>query len=655
MIPSVARARRAAFLAFAAAALAAPLLPQAIPLDLEVGYRWVDVSGNERMYRTQINDRQGLLLRSFNYTLSEPLGGGLLDYFQVDASDIGAGPAGRLRLQAGAVDLYKLTFTWRQTDLYSALPAFANPFLAEGIIPGQQTYNRQRNIYDATLQLLPGKIISPILQFTRNTYSGPGTTTYHLGGNEFQLNDQVNSVDDLYRLGFNFQYGPVQGGVTQGWRYFRWNQTNTLVPGAGDGNVTTPVLGQDVTADAIASVQENKTNTPVTNAWVTGSLFGRLKLIGSYMKADGSNETRYVEGDAGNFVSFEISRFFAGLGETVNSRARTDYWQGSARAEFDVTSNVQVAGGWSENSRTLTGQALIASLYLNTVTFAGVPAGDLLQEIDARTAVERQDTVFDAGVTAQMLGPFSVNAGWSQLQQDVLATPDASEIIVPGGQGGEFERTVNTFGGGFTFAACGVTLTGDYRHDDANQPIFRTDFINRDRYKFRALWNFKDFLKVGAVFSETHADDDIVEIGYRAKVREFVADVEVSLLKNMLTLRASGGEFATNREILIRIPQDFEIVPTKQKEFGHTWEGGVHFLWKDFSLDAAYLWMNNNGSIPFTVDRFRVVADWFFLKNLGATFEWLDDKYSERPAFDQAGALADYNGNRYYVGLHWRP
>ena len=386
-----------------------------------------------------------------------------------------------------------------------------------------------------------------------------------------------------------------------------------------------------------------------------GSLFGRLKLIGSYMKADGSNETRYIEADAGNFVSFEISRFFAGLGETVNSRARTDYWQGSARAEFDVTSNVQVAGGWSENSRTLTGQALIASLYLNTVTFAGVPAGDLLQQIDARTAVERQDTVFDAGVTAQMLGPFSVNAGWSQLQQDVLATPDASEIIVPGGQGGEFERTVNTFGGGFTFAACGVTLTGDYRHDDANQPIFRTDFINRDRYKFRALWNFKDFLKVGAVFSETHADDDIVEIGYRAKVREFVADVEVSLLKNMLTVRASGGEFATNREILIRVPQDFEIIPTKQKEFGHTWEGGVHFLWKDFSLDAAYLWMNNNGSIPFTVDRFRVVADWFFLKNLGATFEWLDDKYRERPAFDQAGALADYNGNRYYVGLHWRP
>ena len=432
--------------------------------------------------------------------------------------------------------MYKLTFTWRETDLYSALPAFANPFLSEGIIPGQHTYNRTRNIYDATLELLPGKLISPILQYTRNTYNGPGTTTYHLGGDEFLMNEQVNSTDELYRLGLGLNCGPVQAGFTQGWRYFRWKQVNTLVPGAGDGNVTNPVLGQDIHADAIASAEENKVNTPVTNAWVTGNLFGRLKLVGSYMKADGSTETSYVEADAGNFVGFEIARFFSGLGETVNSRARTDYWRGSARAELEIVPNVTLAGGWAENSRTLTGQALIASLYLNTVTYAGVPTGQILRQIDARTAVEQQNVVYDANVTARMLGPFAVNAGWSQTQQDVVATADAAEIVVPGGQDGSFERTVNTYGGGASFSMWGLTLTGDYRHDDANQPIFRTDYINRDRYKFRGVWNFKDVLKVGAVFSETDADDDIVEIGYKTKVREFVADVELTLLQNMLTL-----------------------------------------------------------------------------------------------------------------------
>ena len=60
-----------------------------------------------------------------------------------------------------------------------------------------------------------------------------------------------------------------------------------------------------------------------------------MKLIGTYIKADGSNETNYVEADAGKFLSFEIARFFSGLGETVDSRARTDYWRASARAEVN--------------------------------------------------------------------------------------------------------------------------------------------------------------------------------------------------------------------------------------------------------------------------------------------------------------------------------
>jgi hypothetical protein len=503
--------------------------------------------------------------------------------------------------------------------------------------------------------MFPGKALTPLLGYTRNVYQGPGTTTYHVGGDEFLLNQQVNSVDQLYRIGLGFHYGAFQGAVTQGWRQFRWKDTQTLSPGAGDGNVTRPVLGQDITASEISSVQESKINTPVTNAWITGSLLGRLKLIGSYVRADGSNETSYVEADAGNFVSFEIARFFSGLGETVSSQASTDYWRGSARAEIQLTPNVDLTGGWAEVSRTLDGQALIASLFLNTVTYAGQSTGDLLRQIDAQTAIQRQDQVYDASVTARMLGPFAVNGGWSQTRQNVTVTPDASEIVIAGGQGGTYERTVNTYGGGVSFAKNGLMLTADYHHDEGNQPIFRTDYINRDRYKFRGVWNFRDFLRLGGVFQETHADDDIVEIGYSTKVREVAADLEVSLLKNMLTLRASGGEFLVNRQILIRVPEDFDIVPTFQKELGHMWEGGVHFQWERLSLDGGYLWMNNNGSIPFTVGRTRVLAEYFFTKNLGADFEWLQDIYDERPAIDQAGPLANYNGNRYYVGFHWRP
>ena len=37
---------------------------QTTPVDVEIGYRWTDISGNEDMYRTQINEDEGLLIRA---------------------------------------------------------------------------------------------------------------------------------------------------------------------------------------------------------------------------------------------------------------------------------------------------------------------------------------------------------------------------------------------------------------------------------------------------------------------------------------------------------------------------------------------------------------------------------------------------------------
>ena len=657
-MPSARRLRTVAWtagilLAGAARTRAQTAEQPSFPVDIQLGYRFVDVGGNDQEYRTQINDRPGVLLRSLDYAAPGSLG--FLDTLQITGSDIGAGPAGQFRLLAAQTDVFRLNFTWRETDLYSALPAFANPFIDSGLVPGQQTWNRTRNIYDVQLDLLPGKIVSPILGYTRNVYDGPGTTTYHVGQNEFQQNDFVESVDQLWRVGLGFNWDNIQAGFTQGWRQYHWQDVATLVPGAGNGNNTAPVLGQPLTAQTLTNTEYDKVNTPVTNAWLTANLFGRLKLIGTFIKADASDETNYVEADMGQFLSFEIARFFGGLAETVDSKARTDYWKASGQAELSVTSNVQVVGGWAENSRKLDGTALIEDLYLDTVTYAGQSTGNLVQEINAHTEVDEMDRVYNAGVTARQLGPFSVNAGWSQTQENVTATPDASEIVIPGGQGGRYQRVVNTFGGGATFSQGGLTLTANYHHDEADVPIFRTDYISRDRYDFRGLWNYGNFLKIGAVFRETQADDDIVTIGYNTTIREVQGNFEVTLLKDMLTIRGAGGEFLTDRDILIRQPQDFSIVTTEQRELGHNWEGGAHFVWQSLSLDAAYLWMNNNGSIPFTVDRIRVLAEYFFTKNVGLDFEWMRDKYDERVAFDQAGPLADFNGNRYFVGVHWRP
>ncbi len=220
------------------------------------------------------------------------MGDGALDYFRIDATDIGAGPASALRVSAGQVERFRIDFSWRRTDNFSALPAFANPLLDEGIIPGQHTYDRSRDIYDATLQLFPGKTLTPILGFTRNMYRGPGTTTYHLGGNDFLLNEGVRAIDDEYRIGLAFNTKLVQGAVTQGYRSFRYTNTVSLVPGAGQGNEDFPILGHTVTADGIDRTTTGKANTPVTNVWIKANPLSLLTLTGSYIRADAERDQR---------------------------------------------------------------------------------------------------------------------------------------------------------------------------------------------------------------------------------------------------------------------------------------------------------------------------------------------------------------------------
>ena len=633
-------------------AAALPLRAQGVP-EFELGYRFVDISGNEQMYRTQINDRPGFLLRSLSFNSAGPMGG-ILDYAHLDVSDVGAGPAGMLRFTAGQVETFRLTFSWRRTNLYSALPAFANPFLEDGVVPGQHTYNRTRDIYDATLELFPGKTLTPILGYTRNVYRGPGNTTYHVGENEFALDDEVRSRDEEYRVGLAFDAGPVRGAVIQGWRHYLWTDTATLQPGAGNGNIDFPIFGQNVTADGITRTTDSKINTPVTSAWVTGKFLGRIKVIGSYIRANASGPaTDSIEADTGNFVSFELARFFSGLNETITSSAHTDYWRGSARAEINLAANVDLTGGWTERRRSLDGTALVSSLFVDAVTFGGVSVGDLQRVIDSDTSLERMDRTYDATVTARLLGPVSANAGWSQTHQDVTfgADPD----LLAAGEGDRFSRVVNTYGGGVTFSQAGFTLGADYRRDHADRPIFRSDFINRDRYKVRAGWSWKDLVRIGGTWQETHANDAIVEIGYNTRVRELAGDLEVGPIAKVLTIHGSAGEFKVDRDILIRQPQDFDIAESVQKELGHTWEGGLRLAWERFTLDGAFLWMGNDGSIPFTINRVRARAEAFVTKNVGIAGEWWRDQYGEKPAFDQAGSLANFNGNRYYVGLHWRP
>ncbi|MEO8033528.1 MAG: hypothetical protein ABI837_03795, partial [Acidobacteriota bacterium] len=595
---------------------------QSVPFDLEVGYRWLDLKGSNAMYRTQINERGGLLIRSFTLGTSDFEGHtSLIDRFRIDVSDLGVGPAGSLRLEAARSGAYRFRLGYRGTEAFSSLPAFANPLIGQGITPGQHTYDRKRRMVDLDLELLPDRPVSPFIGYTWNENNGPGQTTYHVGQDEFLLLQDLHERDRELRAGASFHFKSVYGQVTQGWRSFRGTDSVTLAPGAGAGNSPGTILGQPDIAGAITRRDTSHVDTPFTNAYVTGQLTSRVRLIGNYVRFAATSTGDEAESAAGSFTSFGLSRFYTGISESASSGAKNTTWRGGARTEINLIPNVDFLAGYQREHRELNGNALIDTIFLQSITFAGLDRRDIETVLKATSSLKRDEDVWNAGISARALGPFSLRGEYRESKQDITVAPDLSEIVVPGSQSGDFNRRIRTFDVNGAFTRSGLTLGAAWRRDSANDPIFRTDYLDRDRLRLRAAWATpKKMFRAGVTAERTTQSNDR-EAGYDARLRQYSGEVEIAPI-DALHFRGSVSQFRADSTISFRRPENFTIAQSIHQENGKAREGGLSFLRGPFTIDAGAGRFQNEGTIPFTINRVRVRATWDFKPSAGIAGEW---------------------------------
>jgi hypothetical protein len=623
---------------------------QAVLVDVEAGYRFLDVSGNEDLYRSQINERKGFLLHNLNVSATGGVGAGLFDHVRLDATDIGAGPAGALRFEAGRAGAYRFQFAFRHAQLFSALPAFANPLLSNGIVPGQHTQDRTRDTFDATLEFLPGGMFSPFVGYSRNHLTGPGRTTYHVGQDEFRLDSDLDDTEQEIRIGTGFRLGPVAGEFSQGWRQYKGSERLSLAAGGNDGNNAGTVLGVPVSLQEFSRETTGKVNTPVTQAFAAAELTPGLRLSGSYSRAKSGSDGAESESLEGNLVSFAISRFFAGLDETISQRSDSTQWRVNGRVDYQLAPGVDATASFTQKHREFDGFGLISTLFFDTENFSHFDPRNFQELISASNALERTEKIYDVIVSAHILGPIAIRAGWTLTDQGVNASPAAAEIVVPGGQGGAYVRRIQSFLLGATVAEKTVTFGAEFRNDDANDPIFRTDYLNRKRYKLRGSIRPGDFLTIAANADQTNFSNDREGIGFTGRSRNYGLDLDVSFWKP-LRLRVSGGRFLNDTKIPIRQPQDFSVVNSLYAENGRFEEGGLAFSLAPVTFDASIGTFRNSGSYPFRVHRAHARVEYAFASNFSGIGEWAKDKYEEASPVSGAGK---YNANRYGVFLRWR-
>lgn len=631
--------------------LAAPVLhAQMIPFDAEVGYRWLDVSGNEGMYRTQINERSGFLIRRLTFATSDFEGNtGLVDRFRLDISELGVGPAGSLRLEAERSGAYRLRMAYRGAEAFSELPAYANPLLGQGVLPGQHTWDRTRRMFDVDLDVLPDGAITPFVGFSMNDNSGDGFTTYNFGQDEFRLRQDIEENETEFRVGAGFRFGNFYGRALQGWRSLDVEETLSLAPGAGGGNNPGPVRGTPVQAGELRRTSEMDGSTPFTNLFVTGRFADRLQITGRFVQFNSENDGTESEDAAGSFASFGLGRTFTGFNGIVDSRAENDTWRGGARAEYSLRSNFDVYAGFEREERETSGTALINELYINSITFGGADRRDLEEILDTESSIDRNEDTLTVGAAARAIGPFSIRAEFRNRTQDVTVAPDLEEIVVPGAQEGTFERSIDTIDTSASFAKAGFHVGLAWRNDSADDAIFRTDYLDRDRLRLRAGWTSpNNFFRVGATAENIDQSNDRPDIGYDAETQQYSADLELAPIES-LRFRASFSQFETDSTVSIRRPENFTIIQSVHREDGQAVEGGVAFQRSKLGLDASYSQFENEGTFPFELERLSARFSYDFVPRAGIAFEWNNDTYDETE-----NAYGDYDATRYGVYLRFR-
>jgi hypothetical protein len=614
------------------------------PIDVEVGYRLTNIGGNEDMYRTQINERSGFLIRAF--TMQGVSETSLVEHFRIDANDIGTGPAGVLRVDAGKTGKYRVRLGYRRTNFFSAVPELANPLLGQGIFPGQHTYDRKRDMLDVDVDLLSYGKISPFFGYSLNRTSGPGTTTVHLGQDEFLLGQDLRNVDHEFRAGFGFSTAVWSGSVMQGYRRFHDDETLSLVAGAGNGNNSAPVLGSDINATDIKRSSHDSGSTPFTNAYVTGAFDPRFKLIGNFVRFAAKSDGSESESDAGSFASFELGRFFKALGESSENSAKNTTWRAGVRGEFSIVNNVDLLAGFQREHRNLEGSALINTLYIQSITFGGADLRDIVTVINSNNSMERREDLASVAISARP-GPWTFRVGASQAEQNVTVSPDLSEIVVPGSsQGGTFSRKIESYDALAAVAAHGFSIGASWKHDHADQPILRTDFVDRDRQRLRAGWTNKR-VRFGAMAEQSMPRNKDPNFNYRSRIRTYTLDGAIAPT-DKVSLYASGSRYRADSHILFIRPETLLTDTSFHAEDGKSLGGGATFTLTRFALDAGLSRFRNEGTYPFKISRLHARMTYDFTPAIGIATEWDRDRYLEALDF------GNFEASRYGIYLRWR-
>lgn len=641
------KARMLAVLVLASVALAAPLAAQSLQYDLAIGYQWLTLEGNQDVYRSQTGEKEGFRLDSLDLLLTDTKGAPGYDRLRIVAAGLGSGPDRRLRIDVGRNRIYNVRFNYARAEVFSSLPGYANPLLGSGVYEGQHILERRRQNVDLDVELFPNRMLTPMFGYSHYAYAGPARTTLHFGQDEFRLSSDLDETVDEYRVGVGFAAGGFRGAVLHGWRSFDSSNRMTLVPGAGTGNNPRPVLGQPITADGIALQTRASTDTPFLNAYVTGRLLDRVRLVGSYVRAKAEMDSDDAGEMSGNFASFALQRFFGSASQVATGSAENLNWRGEARLELEIVRGVDLIAGYRSSHRELDGHSLVTERYLDTVNFSGALPKDITQVLAATTAWERDEDLTEAKLVVNPVAWLRIWGSAGKVSQDITITPALAEIVVPGHQGGVFARDIDRVSGGAELDLGVVALGGDWTKDDSDQTVVRTDFTDRKRLRGHITFKLSDVVRLRGVAEKIESSNPTRGIGYDGEVKHWGANLELNPIE-AITIRGGYDSYKADSRLNTRSPYPPAPDVSVYAEDGDNVEGSISAKLGRFTLGVGANRYSNQGDFEFDLDRSYARFDLDITDQFGVYGQLERRKYDEKTL-----PAANFEADRFGLFLRW--
>ena len=458
--------------------LPAALADSTVTGVLDIGYRWVvDRNGDLNTYRSIVNLEEGFRVFGLNFLIT-PAPNKYVDRITVDAANWGD-PYNTLRIFAQKGDVYRLNWTYLNTNYFNFLPSFADPTAATGFFFNQRGFDTRLKDNDLMLEFLPGKHVVPYVAYNRNSFAGSGTTNLVLQSNEYTFPTNYDDFTNLYRAGIRFDY--VRWGLTlEGGEYnFHDAQqlpltatfTGTPAGFTNFGNLTTPFLGQRLFLNSGDQSYGVRVHGFFTRGMFSARPVSWASLYAQFVFNQGTNEAHFGQLATGNIVNLANLVFYNTAGEVVNASAKQPHPSGSFGADIRPWKRIRFLEAFSADQLHDSTGAVETDTFLAT----GVPP-------NVSTTFSPQDYVVtynrnEANVLFDATSWLTLRGGWRYEWGKIEAPTALALASLEAVEQSKLNRNV-VLAGLVARANQKLRFTADFEGSSGNHVFFRTSLYD---------------------------------------------------------------------------------------------------------------------------------------------------------------------------------